>query len=199
MKKALKPSFQMSDLVTLALGNAVLTGLTGNSYYPTPKVTLADLQSAINAYTASLGKADKGSSVDKAEKNADKASLIGLLRQECDYVNDTAQGNAIALAGCGYPLSKDPQPRILGTAIPKLENSVSGQLLSSTPGVNGAITYKHQYTADASLAQWNEITTTRAKCKIDGLAPGTLIYGRIVSIGTNDQVTISNVVTRMVA
>jgi hypothetical protein len=199
MKKALMPSYDMADQPALALGNAVVTALTGNAYYPTPRVTIASLQSAVNAYTTSLAKADKGSSTDRAQKNADKATLIDLLRQECDYVNDTAQGDPIGLAGCGYPLSKDPQPRILGIADPKLENGLSGQLISSTPGVNGAVTYKHQYTTDPSAAMWNEITTTRATCKIDGLVPGTLIHGRIVSIGTNDQVTVSDVVSRMVA
>jgi hypothetical protein len=200
MKKALMPSFYMADQPALALGNQVLTNLTGNSFYPTPRVPLATLQTALNAYTTSLGKAEKGSSVDKAQKNADKATLIGLLRQECDYVNETALGNPVALAGCGYPLSKDPQPSVLGTATPKLEiGDVSGQLISSTPAVDGAVTYKHRITADVSATVWREILTTKATCKIDGLVPGTVYHSQIDAIGTNDQVTTSDVVSRMAA
>jgi hypothetical protein len=199
MKKALKPSLDMADQPTLVRGNTVMVYLTGNSFYPIPKVPLATLQAALDTYTASLAKAEKGSNQDKAQKNADKATLLGLLREQCDYVNETAQGNLTALAGCGYDLSKDPQPSILGTADPKLANGVSGQLISSTPAVNGAIAYKHLYTADPSAPLWSEVLSSMANIKIDDLVPGTLIYGRIIAIGTKGQVTISDVVTKMVA
>lgn len=197
MKKALMPSYEMPDMDALALGNSVMSGLTGNPLFPTPKVSMATLQTKVNSYGTSLAKADKGSSVDKAQKNADKAALIDSLREECDYVNDTAQGDPIALAGCGYPLSKDRQPSVLGVAEPRLENGLSGQLISSTPAVSGGVAYKHQYTENPS-GIWNEISTTRAKCIIDDLVPGTLIHSRIVAIGTRGQVTVSSIVTRMV-
>ena len=192
------PSYDMNDMDALALGNSVLSSLTGNPLYPSPKVPLATLQTKVNDYNTSLAKADKGSSVDKAQKNADKAALIASLREECDYVNDTAQGDPVALAGCGYPLSKDRQPTVLGVAEPKLENGLSGRLVSSTPAVSGSVAYKHQYTEDPS-GTWNEKSTTRAKCVIDDLTPGTLIHSRIISIGTRGQVTISSIVTCMVA
>ena len=199
MKKALMPSYYMSDKDAWNLGNNVLGGLTGNAFYPAPKVPLADIQTAQNTYTASLAKADKGSSQDKAQKDADKRALIDLLRQECDYVNDTAQGDPIALANCGYPLSKDPQPSVLGTPVISVDNGVSGELISSTPAAKAAIGYRHRYTTDPALALWPEVVTSKATCKISGLVPGTVYHLQIVSIGTNDQVMYSDVVTKMVA
>ncbi|MBO9682012.1 MAG: hypothetical protein J7502_04995 [Flavisolibacter sp.] len=199
MKKAKMPPKQMADQAALALGNSVLTGLTGNPDFPNPKVPLADLQTSVNTTTASIAKADKGSSQDKAQKNADKAVLLGLLREQCDYVNDVAQGRLVILSGCGYDLSKEPQPRVLGVADPKLENGLSGQMISSTPAVTGSVAYKHQYTTDLSIAVWPEILTSRATCKIEGQVPGTILHSRIVSIGTNGQVTVSEVVSKMVA
>jgi len=199
MRKALMPSYEMSDKDALNLGNNVLGSLTGNSFYPTPKVPLADIQTAQNTYTASLAKADKGSSQDKAQKTADKKALIDLLRQECDYVNDTALGSPIALANCGYALSKDPQPRVLGTPVITVENGISGQLISSTPATNAAVGYRHRYTTDPTLPVWPEVVSSKATCKLNGLVPGTLYHLQIVSFGTNDQVTYSDVVTKMVA
>ena len=199
MKKALMPSYKMSDMDAWNLGNNVLGGLTGNSFYPVPKVGLADIQTLQNTYTASLAKADKGSSQDKAQKDADKRALINLLRLECDYVNDTAQGDPVALANCGYPLSKDPQPSVLGTPVISVENGISGQLISSTPAANAAVGYRHRYTTDPALPVWPEVVSSKATCKIGGLAPGTLYHLQIVSFGTNDQVTYSDVVTKMVA
>jgi hypothetical protein len=199
MKKALMPSFDTADQDALALANTVDAALTGNTDFPTPTPSLLTLQGAITTTTASLAKAKYGSRDDRAQKNADKKNLIGILRDLCNYVNSTAQGDITMLSGAGFPLSKDPQPRTLGTADAKVEAGASGQLILSTPGVTGAIAYKHQYTEDSTVALWPEITTTKATCKIDGLVPGKLYHMRIVSIGTKDQVTISNVVTKIVA
>ena len=199
MKKALMPSYYMSDKDAWNLGNNVLGGLTGNPFYPVPKVPLANVQTLQNTYTASLAKADKGSSQDKAQKDADKRALIDSLRLECDYVNDTAQGDPIALANCGYPLSKDPQPSVLGTPVISVANGISGQLISSTPAAHAAIGYRHRYTTDPTLPVWPEVVSSKATCKISGLVPGTLYHLQIASFGANDQVTYSDVVTKMVA
>lgn len=199
MKKALKPQFDLPDQPTLTLGGTVLTSLTGNNFFTTPVVPLPDLQTALSNYNIALSKAEYGSREDIAQKNAYKQTLIGLLRSECDYVNDIAKGDLVKLSTCGYPLSKDPQPVVLGTPQVKVENGAGGQLISSTPAVNGAVVYKHQYTTDPAAALWPEVTTTRATCKIDGLHPGTIYSFRIVAIGTNEQVTTSNVITKMAA
>jgi hypothetical protein len=199
MKKALMPSLQMADQSVLTLANTVVAALTGNAYFTTPSPTLASVETAISGYSASLSKSKYGSREDKAQKNADKATLLGLLRDLCIYVNMIAKGDAVVLSTCGYPLSKDAQPSVLGTPDAKVENGASGELISSTPAVDGAVSYKHQYTTDPASALWPEVTTTRATCKIDGLEPGKLYSLRIVAIGTNDQVTMSDVVTKMVA
>lgn len=199
MKKALMPSYKMSDKDAWNLCNNVLGNLPGNPFYPVPKVPVADIQTAQNTYTASLAKADKGSSTDKAQKNADKKVVIDLLRKECDYVNDTAQGDPIALANCGYPLSKTPQPSVLGTPVITVENGISGQLISSTPAANAALGYRHRYTTDPTQPVWPEVVCSKATCKIDGLVPGVLYHLQIVCFGTKGQETYSEVVTRMVA
>jgi hypothetical protein len=199
MKKALKPSLQMGDDPALTLGNGVITALTGNTHFTTPLPTLVELQAAVDAYSASLSKAKYGSREDKALKNADKKALIGLLRDECDYINMVAKGDEVALATCGLPLSKEPEPKVLGTPEAKVEQGASGKLILSTPAVSGAVAYKHQYTADEHAATWSEVSTSRANCTIDGLTPGIVYSLRIVAIGTNDQVTISDVVTKMAA
>lgn len=199
MKKALKPSFEMADDPALALGNAVLTGLTGNTYFPVPSPTLADLQTAVDVYTASLSKAKNGSRADKEQKNLDKQGLISLLRDECDYVNMIAKGDVLTLLTTRFNISKDRQPRVLGTPEAKVENGTSGKLLLSTPAVAGALAYKHKYKANVNAATWFEIYSTRAKCVIEGLTPGIEYELQIEAIGTKNQVTISNIVTKMAA
>jgi hypothetical protein len=81
----------------------------------------------------------------------------------------------------------------------KVQNGTSGQLIASSDAVEGAFAYKHQYSADSAATLWPEILSTKAKCKIEGLTPGVLYSVRMVAIGTHNQVTISDVVTKMVA
>jgi hypothetical protein len=199
MKKALKPSTYMTDQPALTLANAVDAALNGNTNFPTPTPGLPTLQGSITTYTASLAKAEYGSRDDRAQKNADKDNLLSILRQLCDYVNSVAQGDITILAGCGYRLSKDPQPRVLGTPVLKVENGVSGQLIASSPAAEAAVAYKHQYTANPAALPWLEILSTKSKCKIDGLTPGQEYSVRMLAIGPHNQVTFSSVVTKMVA
>lgn len=199
MKKALKPSIRVADDAALLLANAVIESLKNNTYFPSPTPGLVELQSAIDNYTASLARAKYGSRMDIAEKKADKHTLINMLGDECDYVNITAKGNLLMLSTCGFRISKDRAPKVLGTAIAKVERRENGGVILSTGAVNGAISYRHQYTTDPSAALWSEIVSTRATCKIDDLVPGTVYYFRIVAIGTKNQVTVSNVVNKMAA
>lgn len=190
----------MADDPALALGNAVHTALTGNTYFTVPQPTLADLKTAIDVYTASLAKAKNGSRADKEQKNLDKKGLISLLRDESDYVNMIAKGDVLTLLTTGFDLSKDRQPRVLGTPVAKAKlGDDGGTVILSTPSVTGAVTYTHRYKANQNDAAWVEITGTKSKCTIEGLTPGVEYIMQIDAIGTKNQVTSSNVVTKMAA
>lgn len=198
MKKALKPSFTMTDQATLTLGLTVTEALTSNTHFPTPAPTLATVQTAQTEYADALGKAKYGGRNDKADKNAKKEVLISLLRDLSDYVNSVAKGDEVILSTCGYPLSKNPHPQVLGTPELKVENGVSGELISSTRAVPGCLVYRHQFTTDTAATLWPEIISSKAACKIAGLVPGQTYSLRIIAIGTNNQSTSSEVIAKMV-
>ena len=198
MRKALKPSFKLGDKETLVLSKAVKAALTDNDFFPTPSPDLVALQALITAYDTSLAEAEYGSRAQRGKKNADKKALITGLRDEVDYVNLVAKGDDEMLATCGFPLSKVPTPKVLGTPEVKVENGDSGELISLTPAVAGARARKHKYKKSADT-EWTEITTTKAKCKIDSLVIGTAYNFCIEAIGSKDQSTMSSVVTKVAA
>jgi hypothetical protein len=198
MRTAIVPSLRIADAKALALGNTMLAALTGNTHFPTPSPDLTTVQNAIDTFSASLAKAKYGGRDDKAEKGADKKHLINLLRELCNYINGIAQGNLLILSSCGCPLSKEPQPIILGTPQLKVKLGISGQLVASSKAVKGAVAYKYMYTANAAGGMWSEAMSTKATYKINGLVPGTLYSVQIIVIGTNSQLTSSSVVTQMV-
>jgi hypothetical protein len=200
MKKALKPSLEITDSALVMRANSVVNALFNNPYFPNPVPTIPVAQAANNTYCDSLALSHKGSMLQKAQKDADKQTLLSMLRDLCDYVNAEAKGDLVKLSTCGFPLSKDREPVKLGTALPKvILGNISGQATSITPRVTGAVTYRHQYTTDPSGEVWQEVSSTRAKCIFKNLVPGQVYHFRIIVIGTSNQVTTSAVITRMVA
>lgn len=196
MNRAKLPPQNMSIEKTLTLTSTVIQSISGNPFYPTPP-SLAELQTGYNTLDTCAAKAKYGSRQDRAACRAAKTALIDLLRDMALYVNYTATTEE-ALASAGFPLSKPRTPSVLGVAVPSLANGdTSGVLTSATPRVTGAVSYKHQYTADAANGPWQEVVTSRSKAKLANLTPGTVYSSRIVAIGTGDQLTVSDVVSRM--
>jgi hypothetical protein len=200
MKKALKPSLEITDGDLFILGNNVVGALLDNPYFQNPEPSIATAQAACNTYSGSLALSHTGSMQQRAQKDADKQILLSIMRELSDFVNDEAKGDLVKLATCGFPLSKDRKPVVLGMAEPKVMLcDASGEAMLSTPRVKGAFTYRHQYTKDPSVDVWPEVSSTKCKCKLKNLTPGQVYYFRILVIGTSDQVTVSAVIKRMVA
>lgn len=93
-----------------------------DAIFDTPPVSMAALQSSINAYKAALAAAIKGSKAQTAAKNSAKESLKLILKQLAGYVNTivvssnaggsvtnlTALRSLVSLSG--FKISKDPLP-----------------------------------------------------------------------------------------
>ena len=197
MKKILTPSKNMTDDAALALGNAVYAGLDSSPYFGTIIPTLVALSEANSGYAAALGVATYGSRQQKAVKDQAKAALLNILRSQAADANVIAAGDPVKLATAGFPLSKDRQPSVLGTATPKAEYGDNpGEIVLSTPAVEGAVSYKHLYT-NLQTNLKKEVVCTAAKLKIVDLVPGNVYEMRIVCIGTSLKTSISEAITKM--
>jgi hypothetical protein len=200
MKKALKPSLEITDKELFSRSNNVVNSLLDNPYFPNPTPSIPVAQAACQTYSDSLAVSYTGSMQQKAQKDADKQILLSMVRELSDYVNAEAKGDLVKLATCGFQLSKDCEPVKLGTALPRVVlGRFSGEVIFMTPRVTGAVTYRHQYTTDSSGEVWQEVSSTRAKCILKNLVPGQVYRFRIIVIGTSNQITTSAIITRMVA
>ena len=92
------------------VGQLIVDRMTGNTFFPTPPVLLATVQTSIDDFSAANVKAQDGTKMDTADKNAKRKILEGQLSQLADYVNDTAMGDLVMLESSGCPLSKVPEP-----------------------------------------------------------------------------------------
>lgn len=81
----------------------VFKGLTDNAAtFPTPPVTMANLQTARNDFSAKIAAAHAGGPADTAAKNNSRQALLGMLRQLVSYVQMTCNNDMALLRGSGF-------------------------------------------------------------------------------------------------
>jgi hypothetical protein len=86
---ATKVSLSFGKLADTQLDNfaqGVIDAMTGNAAFPTPPVTLANLQTAQADFASKLAAAQNGSIADTAAKNNSRQTLMTMLRDEAAYV-----------------------------------------------------------------------------------------------------------------
>ena len=110
IQKAIISYAHVRDNDLTEVSQLIVDRLTGNTYFPTPPVLLATVQTSIDDYSAANIKTQDGTKMDTADKNAKRKILEGQLAQLADYVNDTAKGDLVMLESSGCPLSKVPEP-----------------------------------------------------------------------------------------
>lgn len=101
----LKVSLGFAKLPDMELDNftqGVIERLTGNAAFPTPPVTLANLQTARTDFTAKIAAARAGGPADTAAKNNVRQDLLGMLRQVAGYVQINCNNDLAVLKGSGF-------------------------------------------------------------------------------------------------
>src|ERR1044071_1950036 len=89
VRKLIKAAFNFHRTLPaelLALGHAVLTGLTGNGNFPNLPVSLEDLKALLDAYSASIVEAQDGGKKAIALRNQLGENLIRMLQAIAAYV-----------------------------------------------------------------------------------------------------------------
>jgi hypothetical protein len=144
---ATKVSLGFAKLPDTALDNfaqAVIDAMTGNTNYPSPPVTMANLQTALDDYTAKLSISQTGSQADTAAKNSSRQNLITLLRQVASYVQMICGEELAKLLTSGFEAQSSNRA---STQLAKpeglvLKNGTSGQLIARITPVKNTNMYE---------------------------------------------------------
>jgi phosphoserine aminotransferase len=91
---------RLSDGELDNFAQGVISAITGNATYPTPPVTIANLQAATDDFIAKLAAAQNGGVADTAAKNNSRQTLLGDLRQVASYVQNQADESFRDLSRC---------------------------------------------------------------------------------------------------
>ena len=161
--------------------------MTGNTQYPAPSPTLAEVTTSVNDFETAVHDALDGGKIAIATRNAARVGLLAIMRQLAAYVQGHCNADLLALFGSGFDAVRAPSP--VGT-LPAPQNprlsltDKSGELLFRFDRVNNAYNYSIQ-TASAATGPWeDEDLSTASRVIIGGLTPGEVVWARACANGT---------------
>src|SRR5258705_12495972 len=138
-----------SDHQVEETAGAVIDGLTGNTAFPTPPVTMVVLKAGLTAFTNAIAGQAQGGTAATALKNVKRDELIELLRQLAGYVQANCNNDLATLLSSGFeavstnraqrPLD---QPQMIS-----LDNGNTGQLVARVTPVINARCYEVRFAA----------------------------------------------------
>lgn len=184
----------------------IITALTGNASFPTPKPTLA----AVTTITDDLETAQqeqlagKTTAVLKTIARDEKEDLFdSTFVQLAAYVESIAGDNERLIKSAGMDTRAPAGPSNAPPDAPQFLHitggDADGEIDLSWEPVDGAKTYQIEQSPDPVTAtSWSHATaTTKSKATIDGLTSGTRYSFRIAAVGTNGQGAWSNPVSKI--
>ena len=176
-----------SDLIATTGG--ILSGMTGNPYFPAPSPTLPVLSSALDDFSSAVANAGDGGKALTSAKNAKRIALAILLRELAAYLVVACKGNMTALLSSGFPRQK-PYRRPVGDLPVPAKIRVTfgphtGELSASFPPIPGASVYGWRVTtAAAPDVVVLSMQSTAASTTFAGLTPGVVYCIQANAVGT---------------
>lgn len=184
----LKVSLGFAKLPDMELDNftqGVIERLTGNAAFPTPPVTLANLQTARTDFTAKIAAARAGGPADTAAKNNVRQDLLGMLRQVAGYVQINCNNDLHLLRSSGFESmstnrAQTPLDHPLALVI---KNGTSGQLVAKVSPVKNTSMYEGR--AKAPTGDWlpSVFSGDSQHITFDGLTPGVVYTLQVRALG----------------
>ncbi len=141
--KVLHSWLNATALTMAAIGEASVTGMTGNLLYPTPAVALTDMTTACTRLTDAWNGRDNGNAGKQELKDATIA-LVALLVKQSQYVDGIAKGDAAKIISSGFQAtSGEMHPSVIPdqAPAPKVESFEGGRIKLSAKVVHGATSY----------------------------------------------------------
>lgn len=176
---------ELSDTELDNFAQGVIDALTGNATYPTPPVTLANLQAAIDDYTAKMAAAQTGSRADRAAKNNSREVLIEMLRKMATYVQLMCNGDPALLLTSGFEMQSTnrasvelEKPQGL-----RIKNGVAGQLVARVDAVRNANTYEGRAKTDDGDWLPSIFSGSSRRIVFNSLTPGKMYTIQVRALG----------------
>lgn len=172
-----------SELDEFAAG--VIENMTGNASYTTPAVSMAALGTGRTDVVNAMADMAQGGTAATAAKNAAREVLLGLLRQEANYVQGIASEDLTVLLSSGFLAASTnrAQSPLETPSIVKILNEASTQLVLRVTPITNARTYEIRHYTTPGVWQSGGISTQARHIIVEGLTPGTTYTLSVRGIG----------------
>jgi len=176
---------RLSDGELDNFAQGVTNAITGNSTYPTPPVTIPNLQAATDDFTAKMAAAQTGGPADTAAKNNSRQVLLGDLRQVATYVQLKCNNDLSLLLTSGFEAqstnrASSPLEKPQGLLI---KNDGTGRLAAKVDPVRNTSMYEGR--AKGPTGDWlpSVFSGDSQRITFSGLTPGTMYTIEVRALG----------------
>ncbi len=169
------------DNFTLSVKNA----MTGNAAYPTPPVTLVNLETARADFEQKIAAATAGGPADTAAKNNSRQTLLGMLRQIASYVQINCNNDMATLLSSGFEAmstNRAQTPLDKPTAL-VLSNGTTGELVAKVTPVKNTSLYEGRIKGTTGDWMPSIFDGDSQHIVFDGLTPGQNYTAQIRALG----------------
>lgn len=201
MNKIIFPFKYSRDSEVAKAANRILSSLKGNANF-TDNVLIQQLEKCLLEFQVAMNNAADGSKTMIAIRKEKRKALIEVILQLGYYVMQVSNGDRVKLLSSGFDVTKESFERKSLATIQSLmvTNEKTGEAFIKVNRVNGARAYVHQYSIDppSDTTVWVSETSAHRKHTFTGLKPLSNYWFRVIAIGLNGQLAISDAVSRVI-
>ena len=194
---------RLSDANLDFKAQAIITSLTGNTYFPTTVPALADFTTIKTDFSTAMENAISGDRTAIALKNQARKRLTGVMRLLAVNIEFQAEEDRAKLVSSGFDLAADGEnvpPLAAPTEFRIMDGINRGELRFIVKRVPQAISYLHEYTEEPVTAEsrWVSKISSSREHVFTGIRSGARVIGRTAAIGRKGQEAYTNTLTRVV-
>ena len=175
----------LSDAEIGDFTHGVIEGMTNNTAYPEPPVTLANLQTARTDFEVKLAAAKLGGPPDTAAKNSARQELLGMLRQLAGYVQLNCKNDLATLLSSGFQAmsTNRAQTPLEPPQALVIKNDTNRRLMASVKPVKNTSLYEGRI--KGANGDWlpSVFTGDSQHITFGGLVPGTVYTIQVRALG----------------
>lgn len=179
--------------------SVIIQCLTGNSHFPTPQPSLAEINQSRMAFLDALVASKTGDKQATLHKKECRSILEKQLELLGLYVNMNCLDNEVIAKSSGFEIKKKGKPvGILAkpSNLRVVNGPVKGTLIANTDKINRAKSYIYQITT-APLTEtsiWETHVSSRKKMVFENLPSGTEYAIKVAAVGKEPILVYSDVV-----
>ena len=170
----------------IEFGRSVITKMKANPKFPTPDLSIEDLEAKTNLLETRSLAAQGGGKEATALMHQTEEEWIDMMRKTAKYVDRIADGDGAIILNAGFNLAKQPAPAVRPEFSVELGEK-SGSVVLHRQAVEGAKSYIWQYCSGEMPAikdaDWlTAQVTSKVSAQIEGLTPLSKYWFRTAAV-----------------